>query len=61
MVLMKVRKTLMETEDDGVGVGRAKRTDVLCVMGGDEDASNHSSGTSDVGFVKLLSTSMTPR
>jgi hypothetical protein len=51
----------MGMEDDGAGVGRAKITGVLCVMGSYEDVSNCGTGTSDAGFVRVLSTNMTPR
>lgn len=59
--MMKRRKTLIETEDDSVEVGKAKMTAVLCVMGSDGDASNCSTGTNDAGFVTVLSINMTPR
>ena len=60
-MLLKVRKTRMETEDGCVGVGRTKKTGVLCMMGSDEDVSNCGTGTNDAGFVRVLSTNMTPR
>lgn len=44
-----------------LGVGRAKITGVLCVMGSNEYVSNRGPGTSDAGFMRVLSTNMTPR
>lgn len=51
----------MGVEADGVGVGRTKMTGVLCVTGSGEDASNCDTGTSDAGFVGVLSTVVAPR